>query len=235
MLAALVGTVAPVSATPAPDTRAQVPVMAQAEATPALTISPASWDFGSVLVGESSDPVEFTLANQSDTDYDVDEVGFFVTATNHFRIVTGSSDACSGHLLPGHETCTFEVTFTPQASGPRTTVLGVQLDGVEVPLPRPGSHLSGSAPMPVMRNSPASDVVDFGEVRVGAAPEGRSFSITNDGEPGSVLKIVGITIVYDDSGFTRVNGALPVALDIGDDPFEFDVEFEPGMPAPTAR
>jgi hypothetical protein len=147
-----------------------------------------------------------------------------VTATNHFRIVTGSSDHCSEQALPAHTSCTFEVTFTPQASGPRSTILGVQLDGVEVPLPRPGSVLSGSAPVPLMRVTPASDVVDLGEVRVGASPETRRFSISNDGEPGSVLKIVGITVVYDDSGFTRVNGALPVALDLGDDPFEFDDE-----------
>ena len=123
MSAGLVGTAAPVAATTAIDAGAQTSFVAQADvpATPALTTSPASWDFGSVLVGESSDPAVFTLTNQSDVDYDVDEVGFFVTATNHFRIVTGSSDHCSGQPLPGHTACTFEVTFTPQSSGPRTT------------------------------------------------------------------------------------------------------------------
>jgi hypothetical protein len=227
VVSSLVGLGAPVAAAVTGPSVAPVVRTVEAPETPALTISPASWDFGSVLVGESSEPTEFTLTNQSDTDYVVDEVGFFVTATNHFRIVTGSSDRCSGAALPAHTACTFLVTFTPQSSGPRSTVLGVQLDGVEVPLPKPGSVLTGSAPMPSLRLTPTDDLIDFGDVRVGDAAGSQRFTISNDGEPGSVLKIVGITIVYDDSGFTRVDGALPVALRVGDDPFEFHVEFEP--------
>ncbi|MFN8519705.1 MAG: choice-of-anchor D domain-containing protein [Chloroflexota bacterium] len=221
----LVGSATPAAALVSQPARRSLPA-AQAD-TPALTISPAAWDFGSVLVGESSEPKEFTLANNSDTDFVVDEVGFFVTATNHFRIVTGSSDQCSGQALPSHGSCTFQVTFTPQSSGPRTTTLGVQLEGAEVPLPKPASLLSGSAPMPSLRITPTSDLFDFGDVAVGGTPGSQRFTISNDGEAGSVLKVVGITIVYADAGFTQVDGALPVALGIDDDPFEFHVEFDP--------
>jgi hypothetical protein len=221
------GVASPVAASVAPAVAGPASATQAEEPAAALTISPTAWDFGSVLVGESSEPAEFTLTNQSDVDYTVDEVGFFVTATNHFRSVTGSSDQCSGQPLPAHSSCTFGVTFTPQSSGPRTTTLGVQLDGVEVPLPKPGSVLTGTAPMPTMRITPTDDLFDFGDVRVGEPPASKRFTISNDGEPGSVLKIVGITIVYADSGFTRVDGALPVALEVGDDPFEFHVEFEP--------
>jgi hypothetical protein len=68
MLSALLGTAAPIAAAATADTRAHE-VTWQA-GSPVLTISPASWDFGSVLVGESSAPAEFTLTNHSDTDYD---------------------------------------------------------------------------------------------------------------------------------------------------------------------
>jgi hypothetical protein len=233
MLFSLLGVAGPVDATTSTLVAApRLDAQAETPATQALTISPASWDFGSVLVGESSDAVQFTLANASDTEYQIDKVGFFVTATNHFRIVVGSSDHCSGQSLAGHASCTFEVTFTPQSSGPRTTTLGVQLQGAEGPLPKPGAVLTGTAPMPSIRITPTNDLFDFGDVPVGGTPASQRFTVSNDGEDGSTLKIVGITIVYGDSGFTRVDGALPVALGVDDDPFGFHVEFDPPEAGP---
>ncbi|MEZ4597320.1 MAG: choice-of-anchor D domain-containing protein [Chloroflexota bacterium] len=190
---------------------------------PVLTITPSTHDFGSVQVGETSAPVTFTLTNNSGTAYDIDEVGFFVIATNHFEVVDTGSDECSGTTLAAHGSCTFEVVFTPQTRGPKTTTLGVQLDGSQAPLPKPASHLSGEGIAPAATVAP--DALDFGDRDVSAgASSPQSISVTNTGDAGSTLTILSITKTGS-GAFTESHGSLaPLGQD---ESLIIDVTFDP--------
>ena len=69
------------------------------------------------------------LRNNTDGPVTVNHVGFFVTSTNHFVIVSGASNLCDGQTVPPAGTCTFEVQFTPQSAGPKGTTLGATFTG----------------------------------------------------------------------------------------------------------
>ncbi|MFN8519706.1 MAG: choice-of-anchor D domain-containing protein [Chloroflexota bacterium] len=188
----------------------------------ALTLSPSAHDFGSVQVDEFSAPVTFTLTNHSNVAYDIDEVGFFVTVTNHFQVV-GATDECSEATLPAHGSCTFEVVFNPQAPGPRQTTLGAQFDGTQPPLPKATSALTGLGIAPEATVAP--DGLDFGSRAIGTGPSTpQTVTVTNTGDAGSTLTITSI-VRTGSSAFDVDHDAL-APLGAGES-LAIDVTFDP--------
>jgi hypothetical protein len=87
-------------------------------ASPEVTITPSSYDFGSVVVGSSSAAHTFTVEN---TGGGILILGTLST-TDDFTI---SNNTCDDAELEGGETCTVDVTFEPQTSGAHTGELTV--------------------------------------------------------------------------------------------------------------
>jgi hypothetical protein len=101
-------------------------------------LSPASFAFGSVPVGSTSQPQTVTLTNLSSTKT-LQNIQTGVFGTNHsdFGILTST---CGRSLAPGRN-CTVNIVFTPQATGSRTAHFRVALSGTNPPA---GLPLSGT-------------------------------------------------------------------------------------------
>ena len=81
---------------------------------PALITSPASLDFGDVVVGQSSETLTVTIQSTGDVDLVLDQLSLAGAAAADFAI---SNDTCSNQAIPPNLTCTFDVTLTPSAAG----------------------------------------------------------------------------------------------------------------------
>jgi hypothetical protein len=91
---------------------------------PAPVLTPASVDFGSFQVGESSDPVTVTLSNNGAGNLTFWRFGIASASANpnDFRIVAGGSCNLSLTLATG-ESCTVLVRFKPTDTGSRNGLL----------------------------------------------------------------------------------------------------------------
>jgi hypothetical protein len=112
----------------------------------------------------------------------------------------------------------FEGDVTSPASGPRSTILGVQRDGVEVPLRKPGSVLTGGTPLPALRATPTNDLLDVGGLRVGVSqPAGDSSADPADPRRRRRVRCsaLRVTSVAHPCGGRRYlgNGRIPGGLD----------------------
>jgi hypothetical protein len=161
-------------------------------ASGSVTLSPTSENFGSVNVGSSSSPITFTLTNNSSTT--ATSVSPSVSGGNSgdFSITnsgTGSCAAASGSITTGHS-CTFTVTFTPGATGSRSTTLSVSYSGGDGASPQT-SALSGTGNATgSVSLSPSSK--NFGTITVGSASTGVTFTLSNT--TGS--SVTGITVTF---------------------------------------
>jgi hypothetical protein len=111
----------------------------------AVTLSPSSNNFGSISVGSSSSPTTFTLSNGSATT--ATSINPITTTGNSgdFTIINSGVGSCNaaGNSIAASASCTFTVTFSPTASGSRSTTLSVSYSGGDGASPQT-SALSGT-------------------------------------------------------------------------------------------
>jgi hypothetical protein len=110
------------------------------------TITPSSWNFGTLSVGATSAPKSFTLTvactPMGDTFpcYYQDSLAPVISATGDFTVVSQDCPASmSGGPSDANDSCTIVVTFAPTATGTRSGSL--QTGG-------PSAALTGFAPVP---------------------------------------------------------------------------------------
>jgi hypothetical protein len=84
----------------------------------ALSLSPATVNFGTVTVGQTSAPVAVTLTNLSNTSQELQSEKFVGADKSDFA----QTNTC-GQLLFANSSCTISVTFTPGAAGSRSAEL----------------------------------------------------------------------------------------------------------------
>ena len=91
---------------------------------PVSSLSPASVDFGTVRLGDSSDPVTITLSNSGGGSLSFWRFGIASSSVNagDFSIVPEGTCALSLPLAAG-ESCTVEVRFRPTEGGARSGLL----------------------------------------------------------------------------------------------------------------
>jgi hypothetical protein len=104
---------------------------------PLLTITPPTWNFGNVPVSMPSIPESFTVQNAGTGAAGILAISF--TGPPEF---TASSDGCSGKPLAAGNSCVFQVTFTPAATGSVSGTVTVAASGGPVV----NATLSGTAP-----------------------------------------------------------------------------------------
>jgi hypothetical protein len=151
-------------------------------ALPMLTLSPPSWDFGSLGVGFPSAPHTVTLTNNGDLSFSYTSAvtGDFAVDSSTTTCPIASADVSAG------ASCTFDITFTPTAIGPRTGELiltdsapgtphTVSLSGTGIAAPAVGS---------------LTPSVDFGDQAVGVTSAEQPVTITNNGTAPMTINTV---------------------------------------------
>jgi hypothetical protein len=87
----------------------------------ALSMSPTSHDYGSVVSGSSSAPSTFTVTNTGGSASAA--LGTSLGGSDPGQFQLGAS-TCTGTLTPGHS-CTVAASFSPTSTGPKSATLAV--------------------------------------------------------------------------------------------------------------
>jgi hypothetical protein len=136
---------------------------------PSLTISPASLNFGSVLVGTSA-TLGVQIANSSAGAVTIGSI----TATGDYSVAIGTCPASGGTLAAG-ASCTIQVSFLPLDTGTLSGAVSIASSATSLPLTVP---LTGVGVQSHLQISPGS--LSFGSVAVGASAT-QSFTLANTG------------------------------------------------------
>ncbi len=149
---------------------------------PDLDISPNTWDFGQIIVGNTSQAKEFTLKNTSSVDAIISDI----YANSEFN----QTNDCPATLAV-NETCTISGTFKPQAAGQFTgyiTVSDNTSKGYQsVFLKGIASH-SGDIDI-----SFSTSAIDFGNIDPFAKSETKSIILTNSGTDDVTIGALKVT------------------------------------------
>ncbi len=158
-----------------------------------LQLSPASRDFGSVVVGEQSAPTLFTITNAGGVTSGVVD-GVFLAPDGSQFIVDLALTTCGVTLAPG-ASCTTAVRFAPTSPGTKTSTARVSATpGGTVDAALAGTGIAAAA----LVMSPT--LADFGAVVVGETSSPVSFTITNVGGVTSGV-VDGVFLPPDNSQF----------------------------------
>jgi len=87
--------------------------------TPTISVSPETYDFGTIDAGTTSSPVTFTLTNDGNRALTFDTTSLSGTNSNEFSV---QANTCIGYLSTNHS-CTIEVVFSPVTYGTKTATL----------------------------------------------------------------------------------------------------------------
>ncbi|MGH9379978.1 MAG: PQQ-dependent sugar dehydrogenase [Thermoanaerobaculia bacterium] len=141
--------------------------------TPGLEITPASLDFGEVVVGETGGPLSLTLTSTGTADVTVDAVA---GPESPFAAAGGTCGPAPFTLAP-EASCTLDYSFSPTVAGPAASAVTVSSDAPSSPQTIP---LEGVGTGAGQGASPMALVVD---------PEG-GFSDGNGlFEPGELVDV----------------------------------------------
>lgn len=89
-----------------------------------ITVTPTAFNFGTVPVGQASQPQLFTIANVSPLPVNLTSISISGTTTDYII----SSNTC-GSSLAGESSCTLQITFQPTKTGTRKGKLNVVNNG----------------------------------------------------------------------------------------------------------
>ena len=158
-------------------------------ASPSVTLSPGSLNFGSQLVGSTSAIQSSTLTNTGTAVLSITGIspsGDFALAA------TGSSCPYLGGTLNVGGSCTIDVTFTPTTAGLRAGAITVTDNAADSPQ---GVSLSGTGIVlaPAVGLSPGN--LSFASQVVGNTSPIQSSTLTNTGT--AVLSVVSLTATGD--------------------------------------
>lgn len=107
------------------------PVRGGQVGTPAISVSPASKDFGAVVVNATSYPQIFTISNSGTSALTVSGISLAGSDNGMFALAVGdgSGGTCgtTTTLAPAGN-CTVSATFTPASIGPKNTTLRITSD-----------------------------------------------------------------------------------------------------------
>lgn len=143
--------------------------------SPAVTLTPASADFGARNAGTGPGPViTFTYKNTGTETLAVDTVAIGGEEADEFELAEGS-DGCTGATVEAGEECTVGVTFFPSSTGPQTATLLIADDVFAEPHT---ARLEGVGTKPLI--SLSTGALGFGALLAGGGTS-QSFQVGNPG------------------------------------------------------
>jgi hypothetical protein len=191
-----------------------------------VSLSPSGENFGSVNVGSSSSPVTFTLSNSSGVT--ATSISPIITGGNSgdFSIINSGAGSCAagGGSLASGNSCTFTVTFTPGATGSRSSTASVSYSGGDGASPQTAALSGTGTTSGAVSLTPSSNA--FGSVIVGIPSSAATFTLSNT-TGVSVTSIVVTFTGTNGSDFSRTGGTCGTSLVNGSSCTIF-VEFTPG-------
>ncbi len=159
----------------------QAPLWSAGTDLTAAAANPSSLAFSSQVFDTSSSPLTVTLDNTGSSALTVSSI---VTSGDF-----SETDTCVNTPVAAGANCSVQVTFTPQATGPRSGELTIYANvyGGQLAIDLTGT----GSPAGVMSLSPAS--VPFGQVEVGTTSTALPVSATNSGAVAIPISSVSIT------------------------------------------
>jgi P pilus assembly chaperone PapD len=154
---------------------------------PRVTITPGAADFGSVAVGSSGSPQQFTIANEGDAQATLTFIRPAGADAGDFSADTDECLRTDGGVLDPGRSCRVTVTFSPTAPGPRTAQLAVVSDGGN-----PSSNLTGRGTAPQVAITPSLRP-DFGGWYVATPSDPRVFTVRNIGTATATISSTTMT------------------------------------------
>jgi archaellum component FlaF (FlaF/FlaG flagellin family) len=151
--------------------------------TPAAGLSPGSLAFGSQPVGKTTGAGTATLDNAGTAALSISSVT--ITGANPGDFVQANN---CGSSLPAGSSCTFNITFTPAASGSRTALLSVADNSASSPQT---VSLSGTGTVASASLSPTG--LSFGNQPVNAKSGTLTATLTNGGAAALSLSSIALT------------------------------------------
>ncbi len=148
-------------------------------ATPAINVSPASLDFGTVQAGNTS-TLSVTVTN--------DGAGSLVigSVTTPALPYGKTADSCSGQTVPQSGTCSITIRFAPMASG--TFNSSFNIPSTDPNTPNFNVTVTGKSDRALISASP--NPVDFGSINVGSYAD-VSLTVQNTGDSNLILNALG--------------------------------------------
>ncbi len=140
---------------------------------PFLSLDAIAHEFGSVVSGATSMPVQVTVTNSGSAPSGAVAVAISGPDAADFGV---ASDGCSGQPIAVGASCVFTMSFHPTTAGPKSAAFAVSATpGGTATTSASGTALAKGA----LAISPTSH--DFGAVPVGTATADSTFTITNTG------------------------------------------------------
>ncbi len=95
-----------------------------------IIISPTSYDFGSINIGNTSTLQTFTISNTGGTDLTLGAISLTGADASEFNFL---NDNCSAQIIPPSGTCTIDAVFTPTSEGAKSANLSIPSDDPDTP------------------------------------------------------------------------------------------------------
>ncbi len=150
--------------------------------TPQISVNPSTLPFGNQNVNSTSSPQTITVSNASSGAVSITSISITGANTADFS----QSNTC-GTSIDAGSSCTISITFTPQASGPRSASLIVSDDAPDSPQT---ASLSGTGVTSQVTLNPSG--LSFDNQNVNTTSTAQIISLSN---PGSgALSISSITV-----------------------------------------
>ena len=169
------------------------------------SLLPATQDFGTVVVGSSSQPLPFTLRNNDVLPTGAITISIRLADQEQFKI---AMDGCSGQTVQPGASCTVQVAFAPANPGMKQASLEATVAGG----PTLASSLTGTgAANATFQIAPAE--YDFGSLSTGSASPARSFLLKNiGGVPSGSPIAIQMSAGPQSGDFTIANNACTAQL-----------------------
>src|SRR5207247_250392 len=135
---------------------------------PAVTLTPASLDFGNQRVKTTSAEQSVTVTNTGDAPLVISSITLSGTNKSNFAFTAGNSSA----TLAPNASQTVTLTFTPSATGSRSATVSIADDAAGSPQTVTLAGTGTLAPVPAVSISPAS--LSFSGQAVGSTSGAKS-------------------------------------------------------------
>jgi hypothetical protein len=136
--------------------------------SPAVSLTPVSWNFGNQRLSTSSAPRQITLSNTGNAPLNITSI--VASAPDFFE------NSTCGSLVAAGTSCNITVTFTPSAAGTRLGAITITDDADNTPQTL---RLAGNGVTPVASVSPSN--IDFGNQQLGTTSASQTITLSNKG------------------------------------------------------
>jgi hypothetical protein len=163
---------------------------------PVIDVTPASYDYGDIMVGSASAGQSFSISNNGTADLNVNDILLSGGDSAEFILdLNGGTNPCASAtpvIGPGAH-CTVSVIFVPSSEGPMSADLSISSDAPVNPLlniPLNGIGDSNIHYIPINLNSDGNTYSgSLSDESVGSNPAQRFYSVTRPAACTSMMQI----------------------------------------------